>query len=150
MLSQTLRCRQGVRCELKTVFIEKEILFMAQKQKKFFSGLYHAISRLLHAFFMISYSASPRTKSWKKHAITYIYCMVEVQGVLIVVFSSYSKVLIFIVNRIKNVVNCYQRWPPKTCQYSLIAPFYGFLMYQYSLIAPFHGFWLLQIHDAVI
>ena len=24
-------------------------------------------------FFMISYSASPRTQSWKKHVITYIY-----------------------------------------------------------------------------
>ena len=54
-------------------FIEKEILLMSQKIEKFALNLYHAISRLLHVFFMISHSASPRAQSFKKHAITYTY-----------------------------------------------------------------------------
>ena len=71
----------------KNCFIEKEVLFMSQKTWKFFSGLYHAISKLLHVFWMISHSASPRVKSFKKHAITYIYWLWFLMGTFICFYS---------------------------------------------------------------
>ena len=41
---------------------------------------------------MISYSASPRTQSWKKHVITYIYQTLSVQSADYVFFDNMSVV----------------------------------------------------------
>ena len=58
---------------MKTVFRENKIFSGSYKSWKHPSELSRVITRLLHVFFMISHSVSPRAQSWKNHVITYIY-----------------------------------------------------------------------------
>ena len=63
----------GVTVCVKSLFPLNKILPVNDFFWKFAYGPYGDISLLLHLFRMISYSASPRTRSYEKGVITYIY-----------------------------------------------------------------------------
>ena len=60
-------------CNVKNVFLEKEIFSGKEKTWKFARGVLRVLTMLEHVFLMISNLASPRSRPSEKRVLTYIY-----------------------------------------------------------------------------